>query len=263
MTEAQQKRFYFPEWGKCASANAWRDTDLRVPSRLAGPRSDLARMVITLATQLALQEGIALEADHFRHACHMLALGRWAAFKRERSEAAKDKRPLELANFEINFHERPVAADKSSEQLDNAETDIVVCLFHILEDPTWLGTEKKSGLIHWDNPGLLEEHRVNWSIRNTAPEAYTRALSAERFGTRNWEALPLEERRRLAMTQNQRARSKPIHGARYIPRPQPVAPAGHQPETKNSKPVTIGSGGTYKLNPALTFTPKPKTKNPY
>ena len=39
-----------------------------------------------------------------------------------------------------------------------------------------------------------------WSIRHLAPEPYTRAIASDRFGTKDWERLPVESLRQLALT---------------------------------------------------------------
>jgi hypothetical protein len=140
--------------------------------------TDEGRAVFTLARQRALSESRPMKLDDMRHAAHIVALKR----------------------------------DKSSEHLTNKELDRVVCLFHVLEDPDLLGDDKRSGLMQWmayergEDPGAAK--RVEWFIANAAPEEYTRAISQDKFGTRQWEWLTPAQKNDLAKTLSERRRAK-------------------------------------------------------
>lgn len=210
MTDAQKFHFYFPAWNACVKANGWR----KVKGRLVGnglepstldlrPSTDELAKVLIFAQQRATMDLRGLAVEDIRHGAHILALGK----------------------------------DKSSEHLTDDDLDRCVCLFNVLADPLFLGTEDKFGRVQWDayqrgeNPGA--ERRINWMIRSI-PEALARKIAVDMIHTRNWESADIEHRRILARRisqykRNQRAR---IGGASLRASHQPVA-AGHVPDPEN------------------------------
>lgn len=168
MTERQKYRLYFPAWRAAVKANGWRMESGRLMVD-EGRLGVEGRQVLALARQRAAMEHRAPGVDDLRHGCHVLALGR----------------------------------DKSSKVLTNRELDVVVALFRLLADGDDLAAR-----LDWDHPETLEERRVEWVIRHAAPEAYVRAVCADRFGTREWSGLALGAKRQLAMTLVERQRRR-------------------------------------------------------
>ena len=200
MTDAQKFKFYFPAWTACVKANGWRKTKGRLVLSLESkvPSPELAKMLV-FAQQRATMARRGMEVDDLRHACHLLALGK----------------------------------DKSSNDLTNPELDRVVTLFQVLTDPDNLTARLK-----WDayergeDPGAVT--RVEYFIRR-CPDSYVRAISAARFGTRDWENLTVKQKGLLSMTlANRRPKAvapvydrQPKAGADTAPlQPEPV-PAGN------------------------------------
>jgi hypothetical protein len=189
MTAAQKFKFYFPAWTACVRANSWRKERGRLVGHNLQPATgnlqpELAK-VFTFATQRALQAGRSLAVDDLRHGCHLVALGR----------------------------------DKSSADLTNAEVDKVVTLFHLLANPDDLDAR-----LGWDayargeDPGAVR--RLEWFIVKSAPEAYIRSVSADKFGTRQWEQLTLPQKKHLAMTLANRRTVKIAAAATPQPTPE-------------------------------------------
>jgi hypothetical protein len=166
MTDKQWFKFYLPAWSACADANTWLSKKgvflgKQAPMFGRAEAGELYNQVWIAAQQLALAEHRALKPDDFRHACHIVALGR----------------------------------PKSSKDFTNAECDRVVCLFKILTNP-----DDIDALIEWDHPEIAAVKRLKWSIEHAAPDAYVRKIAADKFGTRLWEDLEEGQLRHLAMT---------------------------------------------------------------
>lgn len=164
MTDAQKFHFYFPAWNACVKANGWRKVKGRLQIAECEMRSAELNQVLVFAEQRATMALRGLSTDDLRHGCHIVALGK----------------------------------DKSSADLTNAEVDRVVTLFQLLTDPDDL-----TARLAWDayqrgeDPGAVK--RVEYFIRR-CPEAYVRAVSADKFGTRQWENLTVKQKGLLSMT---------------------------------------------------------------
>lgn len=175
MTAKQLKGLYFPAW-----AAAWRA--LRSDPVFTSP--DLRQLHARLV-QIAVARGScraslpqADQADIHRHACHLLALGQ----------------------------------DKSAKTLTNPELDRVLALFRLLANPddltahlTW---NQGSGTGASPDASSSTRQRILWWLRNKCVESYIVELSRERFGTKNWEALPFDQLQQLHMTLKNRAKSQ-------------------------------------------------------
>jgi hypothetical protein len=170
MTKAQQTRFYFPAWNRCAAANHWLIRAGRlVGKRLethGGPQStNLYHQVWTAAQARAADHHRAVIPDDLRHACHQVALGH----------------------------------DKPSADLTNKEVDRVVTLFAILQDPDNLDAQ-----IDWDHPDEAARKRLVHSIGNLAPFPYIDQICRDKFGaaytTPFWEDLSIAHLRQLHLT---------------------------------------------------------------
>jgi hypothetical protein len=173
MTEAQQRKFYFPAWNRAAGRHDW----VMRGGRLVGKRLDvfglaqvngLYQRVWAAAAERALQGHRGVTAEDLRHGCHVVALGQ----------------------------------DKGSGDLTSGECDRVVCLFRLMADPDDLDAQ-----IAWEHPEEGEKKRLKWVIGQAAPEAYISAISKDRFGTIFWETdLSAGQLRQLLMTLKGRQR---------------------------------------------------------
>jgi hypothetical protein len=162
MTSAQRIRLYFPAWQKAARAWDWRmvkgrlladlDAQAEAPWEPDHPLCALFPRLITAARQLALQEHRSATADDLRHACNLLISGRSA----------------------------------SSDSLTNAQLNRVVSLFNLLAHP-----ESLAAIAEWDNPDLAARESLVRYVTRLAPEATTRAIASNAFGTKHWEDLEL------------------------------------------------------------------------
>ncbi len=177
MTEKQAFRLYFPKWRECCEANYWRTVKGAVTideARL----NEWGRKVVVLARQKAEVRGQRSEdgrltTNDLRHAAHIVAIGK----------------------------------DKSSKDLTNAELDRVLALFGLVTDQ-----ENLDASLDWDDPSRQEEKRLDWCLKNLAPDGYVRALSRGKFGVREWEGLTTWQKRQLVMTLKERKRAwvKPV-----------------------------------------------------
>jgi hypothetical protein len=179
MTEAQQKRFYFPAWNKCADVNDWRMQkgrfvgSLQTATRGAPPDiRAVIEQVWGFAEQLAAAEHRGLKPDDLRHACTMVVTGK----------------------------------NQSSSNLNNREVQRVVDLFDLLRDPTNLDF-----VMRWVNPEVSERKNLVKAIKAKAEEAYICAIAKDRFSGQFeypfWEDLPINLLKQLAMTLNNRNRA--------------------------------------------------------
>ncbi len=164
MTEAQQRRLYFPAWERCARANHWVMERGRLVADLAKQTKDFLEWpgrehpvwmvgpaVIGYAEMLAVVGHRRVTAEDLRHGCNLVATG---------------------------------GKKESSGAMDNRETSRVVSLFALLEEPDNVGA-----VLEWLHPENAERRGlVSW-IRKQAPEATLVAIARNAFGTVFWEDL--------------------------------------------------------------------------
>lgn len=173
MTPAQAKFKYWPAWNRAARAQGWR-TEAGVliatgPQRWGGnDTSELLDGIWALARRLAETSGEKLGPDHFRHACHMAAVGR----------------------------------DKSSADLTNLEFDRVLVCFALMADP-----DNLDAMISWSHPEIEVRKRMLWWLDNRCVGGYARSLCRQKFGTDDWHSLNDEQVRELHMTLKNRPAS--------------------------------------------------------
>ncbi len=177
MTEKQQRRFYFPAWSECSKAMGWVMRKGRLQADLTtlrsslatkwpAPARDVALQVLDYAYQLAGEEHRGVVAEDLRHGCNLVA-----------TKGLKS----------------------SSSDFTNKDVDKVVTLFRLLANP-----ENIEAVIAWsayedgEDPGSVK--RIRYFIEHAAPEAYVRQVAMDRFGTKEWNRLALEQIRELAMT---------------------------------------------------------------
>jgi hypothetical protein len=174
VTPKQRTRFYFPAWNATAKAHHWRTSE----GRLIGQRLDcwsnpklneVYQRIWNLAEQWAAAERRALRPDDFRHACHVVALGR----------------------------------DKSSANLTNDELDRVVALFGLLADPDDL-----RATMAWLSPNEARRKRMLWWIRNHCVESYVVAICREKFGADEPATLRFDQLHQLHMTLRHRPNAR-------------------------------------------------------
>jgi hypothetical protein len=168
-------RFYFPRWNAAFSACWEVDRGTILARQLREEPFDPALPSATQVEAVAerLRGTSRLTADHLRHACHVVALGR----------------------------------DRSAKYLSAAECNRVVRLFDLLADPYNLTAVKA-----WLNPADDRRKQLLWTIENgvklDAP--YKRSICRDKFGTENWRTLNSLQLDQLAMTLRSRAGSKPV-----------------------------------------------------
>lgn len=168
MTEAQQRRFYFPVWNTCAVANGWFMVKGRLradvqsqKSEVQGwsePARELCLKVLTSAEQLALQQHRGVTADDLRRGCNLVAAGK-----------------------------------VSSGDLDNKQTNRVVALFKLLTDPDDL-----DAVMNWLHPEKAEHGSFVAFLKKRAHEGLIITIAQNAFDTKDWESLPIEKLRWLA-----------------------------------------------------------------
>lgn len=192
MTLAQQRRFYFPHWNRCAQNQNWtmakgrlQSTHLQTWSQ-AEP-AELYHRVWAAAENLARAAHRAVIPEDLRHACHVVALG----------------------------HDKPSAA------LDNQEVDRVVTLFKILADPDDL-----DAILAWSHPENSDRKRYVASIRIRAPFPYIDKLCHDKFHhcytTPFWEDLPMPELKQLYLTIRARFPRRPVNPAASDVQQKPI-----------------------------------------
>lgn len=165
MTEAQQRRFYFPVWSACAAANDWKLSDNRLLADLDAQRikadtwDEPAReqmiKVLELAGRLAQAEFRAVIPDDLRHACNFVATGRQASGK-----------------------------------MDNKQTNRAVDLFRLLQDPLDL-----EAIMNWLHPEKRDKGSYLAFLKSLENEAALIAISRNAFGTGDFGSLDIDKLR--------------------------------------------------------------------
>jgi hypothetical protein len=190
MTTRQQIGLYFPAWGKAAANHGWnrRGVGQRVDFFGNSPELNaLYQRIWQVAEDRARAEGaIGPCGAHFRHACHVVALG----------------------------------ADKSSTQLTNAELDRILALFKLLADPDDL-----SATLAWNNPQEEKRKRMLWWIQNNCVESYVVEVCRQKFQTDDLESLNFKQLGQLHMTLKNRENAHLKNAERELKKLEAVANA--------------------------------------
>lgn len=155
-----QTQYYFSLWNAACRANGWHMESCRLVLDKTKD-SEFTRAVFTLADQLAKKQHRAKTIDDIRHASHWFALGQAI----------------------------------SSKQIGTREFGRVKVLFRLIAD-----SDDLAARMAWLNPEDEDRKVLLWTIRSMAPEAYTRAISADKFQTKEWEGLPVSFLRQLVIT---------------------------------------------------------------
>lgn len=184
MTDAQKKFFYFPAWQRAAKSVGWQMVKGRLLADLGEQRAalfpswdeparGLVLRVLDYAEAMALQDHCAVTADHLRYGCNL---------------AATEGRV------------------SSSADLTNQELNRVVTLLALIADPLDL-----TAVGRWLNPELAEKESFLAFLRKQAPEGVLRQISANAFGTREFQELELDRLRWLAkQVRNGRPRQRDV-----------------------------------------------------
>lgn len=173
MLSPAQQKLYWRLWGDCVAANRWYAPKGRLQFDPAR-LTEQGRIAAGHAAARARQQHRAMTADDLRHGCHIAALGR----------------------------------DCSMKELDNASFDRLLNVFRLVIDGEDLDAAER--LV---NPELGRRERLVHAIARMAPDAFVREIAGDRFGTRLWEDLDVEQllsfRRLLSHTRYGRA-SQPL-----------------------------------------------------
>lgn len=175
MTTAQT-RAYWRAWSMVVRVNRWSMVCGALHPQAALDVSDIHRAVWEAAEARAKRAGCAVTADDLRHGCHLVALGR----------------------------------DKSMKDLGNGrDATRVFAVMRLLANPD----EVAARITYLDREGEADSRRrMVHRIRTAAPLAYVLNISRDRFGTEDWESLPLANLRQLVMIISQRTQAfrKPV-----------------------------------------------------
>ena len=202
MTEAQQKRFYFPLWREVQNANNWHmikgrlmPEGARVETFGRAEADRLYQAVWIAAEALALENHRAVTADDLRHACSVVALN-------------PPPPPLkgQGANHLIHdFHLPSVQSAKSvdspisSKELTSKQLNRVAALFRVLIDP-----DNLDYIIAWDHPEKADAASIVAQLKKLADEPYINKIATDRFRRLFtppfWEDLPLSQLKQLLWT---------------------------------------------------------------
>lgn len=162
MTDRSRIRFYLPAWTR-----AWRR--LRALTTLPEP-STVPDQLLHQVWQVAARSTEPRRDDAFRHACHVVALGR----------------------------------DPSSKTMTAGEADRVVLLFRLLADPEDLGAMMK-----WEQGTGPDRNRLLWAIRNCGYSPhYVGAIAEDKFGEPDPARLSPQQLHDLVRTLAGRARAR-------------------------------------------------------
>lgn len=155
-----QTTLHWRQWGAVVRANDWRMVKGRLVTEAERQRSIFHKLVWREAARAAQQESRAIAADDLRH-------GSYAAATTQVPGWPKSAMPV-----------------RSMADLGNRTFSRVLVLWALLIDDEDLGA-----LIKWEHPENSEREGLVKTITRRAPDAVTRAIAAERFGTRQWENL--------------------------------------------------------------------------
>ncbi|HTI72290.1 MAG TPA: hypothetical protein VMF06_20115 [Candidatus Limnocylindria bacterium] len=171
MTEAQRKRFFFPNWTKAFDGQWIRDRGFILPRPGRHSPPELVQ-VEALADQIAREEHrVPIDKD-FRHAAQTLAIGK----------------------------------RKDTIKLTTAEQDRCVFLFRLLANP-----DDIEARINFDHRFAVDRQRLETSIVNTMlGEAYLQTICLGRWKTHDWRGLPDDQMLQFAFTACQRARARAV-----------------------------------------------------
>ncbi|HMJ88763.1 MAG TPA: hypothetical protein VK530_03045 [Candidatus Acidoferrum sp.] len=169
MSPNQQLQFYIKRgWAPCAKANNWgtlKALQLPVRDHVNPLDQELLNQVRTYAEQISRKQFRGVKPDDFRHACHIVAIGK----------------------------------NKSSWDMTNDECERVVCLFRVLTTPDDIDV-----VLDWEDPMRAKKRNLMAAVKQKAPIAYWGKISEDKYGTRDLTALTVYQLTQLCMTLNNR-----------------------------------------------------------
>jgi hypothetical protein len=182
VTPLQRTRLYFPAWGKAFAAN-WSRASGRVVPVSPQPGGDWARKIEVLAEQSAAAEFRAASVDDYRHASHVVGLGR----------------------------------AKSSKALSNADLDRVLNLFRLLQDADQLAPAMALA-----DPSTDERRRLLWAVSKCGfAQPYIETVCRATQGTSEWQSLSNRSLGLLVATLRKRQASRQAAAAKRPPAEAP------------------------------------------
>ena len=189
MTPNQHKFFYLKHWTPCARACQWNtQAGIWGPGRAAVSPEDAQRLaqVVAHAYQFAKAQHRGPKPDDFRHACHIIALGK----------------------------------NKSSLDFTNDEVERIVCLFRVLAAPDDL-----DAIMDWDDPARAKKKNLIVQAQAKAPEAYIATIVRDRYRRAGLDDLTIPQLLDLCRLLNQRKAAwagKSNHEDTKPTKPQPA-----------------------------------------
>lgn len=174
MTPKALSKYYFPAWQAAAKAHGWENRytlllAVRYEFWVSAGLDPVYQQIWRIAEQHAKEAHRATAPNDFRHACHLVALGK----------------------------------DKSSTTLTNDETDRVVALFKLLADP-----EDLDALLNWQNSTEPRRRRILWWIKHQCQESYVVAVCREKFGCDDPRSLDFGRLQQLHITLRNRPKAR-------------------------------------------------------
>lgn len=162
MLSPAQTSLHWKRWAACVHANDWRDVKGRLDAQATRTRGETIyhRRVWQEAERQAQQKHRAVLAEDLRRGCYLTATTLVPGWP-------KSALPV-----------------RSMKDLGNRTFSRVLVLWSLLIDDTDL-----EAIIKWENPDQSERESLIKSIERRAPDAVLRAISANAFGTRQWENL--------------------------------------------------------------------------
>lgn len=185
MTPAQRTRLYWPLWRRARAAGWLPDGTSR--SDLASDARDLVEQAARLITSKPAYAGANRERI-LRHAANAVAMTR---------------------RWSYQGRALPPMPDYGSRRMGTLDLMLFCALCHCIADPTWLGTDSRPGLRHWQDPGLLERQIYESALRRRFVGSYIAALSRDIYGTRDIRLLTIEQLRNLYRLLTERPHARP------------------------------------------------------
>jgi hypothetical protein len=168
------EREYWRRWSRVARVNRWRHVDGHLAPDAV--RNGQFQAQVIHAAAAMVQPDCNLTANHLRHGCHVVALGR----------------------------------DVSHTALNAGQVDRLFALFKLLEDDSDLAA---ASMLADPDQGAVK--RMVWAVRQIGfPQAYVDSVATAKFGSRYtppyYEDLALADLRQLVLTLRERAKTSTV-----------------------------------------------------
>ena len=110
------------------------------------------------------------------------------------------------------IHVNVLGYDTGHAGMDNAEIDLIFPAFRLLANDTDI-----DAAVAFFNPENGEKKRLLWKIKHLAAEPYIQSIALDRFDTRQWEELSMQQLTMLRNTLQNRMHSKHRRAAAAAP----------------------------------------------